>query len=93
MEKGEKKSPCRGKEVHGFPRTGEWTFLGEKTQCLDPKDSVFAPRTLSLLGEKSERGRMDCGMGSSGRVIIQDNELNCAVFGALGRFTCAPQGL
>ena len=50
---------------------------------LGQKDSVFAPRRLSLWGEKSERGRLDCGMGSSGRAIIVYNRLTFADFGAI----------
>ena len=44
---------------------------------------MFAPRTLSLFGEKSERGRLGCGMGSSGRAIIVYNRLTFADFGAI----------
>ena len=66
-----------------FPRMGEWAFSGKKTQCLAPGDSVFGPQRLSLFGEKSERGRLDCGRKTSERVIIEHNMFICAVFGEI----------
>ena len=69
-----------GRAFEGFRGA---TFSGKKTQGLDPEDSVFAPRTLSLFGEKSERGRLGCGMGSAGRAIIVYNRRTFADFGVI----------
>ena len=45
----------------------------KKTKSSHPEDSVFGPQRLSLFGEKSERGRLGCVMGSSGRSKIVYN--------------------
>ena len=76
-------SRAEEKVFGSFPRTWEWTFSGKKTQCFDPNLLVIELRLLSLFVERSQAGWFNCGWKLSERVIIDDNRLFCADFGAI----------